>query len=85
MTSMEAMFKHAQAFNHDVSSFSVSQVHDMSGMFAGASSFSQNLTAWSGALQKGTIVTHMFNGTACPNQHDPQLKVLPQGPFCYTV
>jgi hypothetical protein len=51
----------------------------------GALSFSQNLSAWSGTIPKGTKVTLLFDGTACPNQTDPNLGATPQGPFCYPV
>jgi surface protein len=78
---METMFKHAKS----LIKMCYLLVLDMSGMFAGASSFSRNLTAWSWTVNKVTKVTDMFNGTACPNQTDPLLGASPQGPFCYPV
>jgi hypothetical protein len=72
---MDSMFCNAVTFNQDVSAFAFGQnIRGMSDMFNGASSFSQNLTAWSGTIFQGTNVARMFNGTACPNQGDPNLN-----------
>jgi surface protein len=44
---MSQMFRHAKAFNQDLSSWSVQNVQNThGGMFDGASSFNQNLSLW---------------------------------------
>jgi hypothetical protein len=80
------MFLNAKAFNQDVSTFRVGgPARDMTSMFQLAASFKQNLTVWSGAVNKKSNVTNIFQGTACPRKHDPNLSAPKQGPFCYPV
>jgi hypothetical protein len=80
------MFADAYAFNQDVPAFTFTHDYlNMYGMFYHARAFSQNLTAWSGTIHKGTIIDDMFNLTACPIKLAPNLTAIPQGPFCYPV
>jgi hypothetical protein len=74
--------QNAREFNQDVSDFHVKQVYQMGSMVEGATSFSQDLNAWSGEIHEFVNVAHMFEGTACPDQNDPNLKTFPKGPFC---
>jgi surface protein len=46
VTDMSNMFHGANAFNHDISSWDVSDVTDMSGMFSAAITFSQDISSW---------------------------------------
>jgi hypothetical protein len=86
---MKSMFSYAKVFNQDVSAFIKvrRQELDMTSMFTGAQSFSQNLTAWSRFIDGTTKVAHMFQGTSCPKKIDPILHKHPPspGPFCYPV
>ena len=40
------MFKNAESFNGDISSWDLSSCEDLSGMFQGASSFNRDISSW---------------------------------------
>ncbi|MDB9989698.1 BspA family leucine-rich repeat surface protein [Flavobacteriaceae bacterium] len=53
---MSLIFKFYSNFNEDISSWDVSNVNNMNGMFHGASSFNQDISSWD-----------VSNVTACDN------------------
>ena len=81
---MTYMFEEATTFNQDISTWNVTSVTNLEGMFLGAASFDQNLCAWGSRLPPDAVVTEMFVGTACPVMDDPDLSANPPGPFCHT-
>jgi surface protein len=86
VVSFKAMFKNATVFNQDVLTFTVGGCAcNLSGMFQGAITFKQNLTTWSGTVNKTSKVTNTLRGAACPRKHDPNLHARKQGPFRYPV
>lgn len=82
------MFFNAGSFNNqNLTSFNLSSVITMNSMFSKASSFNQNLCSWGEMLQQhnnlDVDVTNMFKETSCPTENDPDLSVIPAGPFCH--
>jgi len=65
VTSTRFMFR-STLFNSDVSSWDVSSVTNMSGMFYGAASFNQDLSSWD--VSSVTDMAYMFGGADSFNQ-----------------
>jgi len=66
-----------------LSGWNVSSVKNMGYMFAGASSFDQNLCVWGSQMPSNVDVGLMFWGSDCPSQIEPSLSSNPPGPFCH--
>merc|ERR1712118_98063 len=65
------MFAGAAAFNADVSSWDVSHVTDLSGMFSFAHSFNRDVSGWHLAQGANTV-----GGPACPTCHYDAMTLL---------
>jgi hypothetical protein len=74
------MFSNAERFNSDIAGWTVTKLADLSGMFASASSFSQDLCAWRTSLPSYAFFESTFMGTACTSTSDPVSVAL--GPVC---
>jgi surface protein len=61
------MFQNATAFNQPLANWDVSQVQDMSYLFAGASSFYQNLLPWNVARVR--TMNHILDGATLMEEH----------------
>jgi surface protein len=72
VTSIIYMFKNAVAFNQDISSWNVSSVPDLTGMFEGATAFNNGGVALTWSAGTGTsfvtATTDMFNGATAFDQ-----------------
>ncbi|WP_248903995.1 BspA family leucine-rich repeat surface protein [Flavobacterium sp. K5-23] len=62
------MFKSINAFNQDISGWDVSNVTNMSFMFAYSPTYNQPLNAWGSKTSKVTTMHEMFRGAALFNQ-----------------
>jgi len=76
------MFKNAKRFDSDVSTWNVSRVSNLCYMFAGAVSFRQNLCAWGDLLPLASTSGAFQGATRCTETTDPDLALVPAGPFC---
>ena len=69
----------AKSFNQDLSSWNMKTASKAEEMFKGATSFNQNLCAWSDSFPYGNA-DGIFEDTNCKIQDDPRRQF--QGPFC---
>ena len=69
----------AKSFNQDLSSWNMKSASKAKEMFKGATSFNQNLCAWSDSFPYGNA-DGIFEDTNCRIQDDPRRQF--QGPFC---
>jgi len=76
------MFKNAKRFDSDVSTWDVSHVSNLCYMFSGAVSFRQNLCSWGDLLPLASTSGAFQGATRCPETTDPDLVLVPAGPFC---
>jgi surface protein len=78
---MMSMFRHAYAFNQDVSSWDISRVESMNRMFEGAKLFNRDLCKW-GQFKKFPYdhSSYMFDGSYCKYKDKPEREN--GGPFC---
>jgi len=68
---MTEMLADATSFNQDISSWNISRVSEIYGMFDGALAFNQNLCPWASILPDDAYFLWMFEDTACPSGEFP--------------
>ena len=75
------MFNNAKLFNHDVSSWDISNVGNAAFMFSNATSFNQKLCNWGDTFPYGNDSDEdIFSGSGCKHELTPQADQ--KEPFC---
>ena len=83
VVSFRSMFENAITFDRDLSPFELSSAQELDRMFYNATGFNQNLCAWMSQIPEDASVVDMFVGTNCPDEGDPDLKLMPVNPLCH--
>ena len=81
MKDMERMFYLAEAFNSDISSWAIQNVDTMASMLENATSFDQDLCAWSDNFPYNSA-GDIFTSSGCTYADEPKCDELKLGPFC---
>ena len=75
------MFYLAEAFNSDISSWAIQNVDTMASMLENATSFDQDLCAWSDNFPYNSA-GDIFTSSGCTYADEPKCDELKLGPFC---
>ena len=78
---MERMFYLSEAFNSDISSWVIQNVDTMASMLENATSFDQDLCAWSDNFPYNSA-GDIFTSSGCTYADEPKCDELKLGPFC---
>jgi hypothetical protein len=68
---MSWMFSSAKVFNQPLDDWNIVSVTNMSHMFFGSKSYSQNLCQWYNSSIEEPLVLQMFQGSNCSEKSDP--------------